>query len=167
MATKIYRNIITIYVIYIINILEQIKCLYKWQKEETFQVYQSSKKPRISVKTVSGKQNRNMDLQLELLETTISEQNSANLTNVKRRNKLQIQPRDLRNYKLMWDDLLYHFVFKTQSMDQIRMNGQTYTTLVFYRTILPNTKDTNAIQNQIICSQLFTVNAQEHPDQQE
>ena len=30
---------------------------------------------RISVKTVSGKQNRNMDLQLELLETIMSEQN--------------------------------------------------------------------------------------------
>ena len=37
-----------------------------------FQVYLSSKKPRISVKTVSEKQNRNMDLQLELLETVMS-----------------------------------------------------------------------------------------------
>ena len=29
---------------------------------------------------------------------------------------------------------------------------RTYMTLVFYRTILPKIKDTNAIQNQIICS---------------
>ena len=34
-----------------------------------------SKKPRISVKTVSVKQNRNMDLQLALLETIMSKQN--------------------------------------------------------------------------------------------
>ena len=43
------------------------------------------KKPRISVKTVSGKQNRNMDLQLALLETIMSKQNLP-----RKRNILQI-----------------------------------------------------------------------------
>ena len=61
----------------------------------------------------------------------------------------------------MWDDLFYHFVLNTQIWIN-KNDWQTYTTLVFYRTILPNTNDTNAIQNQIICSYLFTVNAQEN-----
>ena len=51
----------------------------------------------------------------------------------------------------MWDDLLNHFVLKTQIWKN-KKEGQTYMTLVFYRTILPNTKGANAIQNQIICS---------------
>ena len=50
-------------------------------------------------------------------------------------------------------------------MTQIWINKndrvQTYMTLVFCRTILPNAKDNNAIQDQIICSYLYTVNAQE------
>ena len=62
----------------------------------------------------------------------------------------------------MWDDLLYHLVLMTQTWIN-KSEGWTYTTSVFYRTILPNAKDTNAIQNQIICSYLFTVNAQELP----
>ena len=60
----------------------------------------------------------------------------------------------------MWDDLPYHFVLKTQIWKD-KNKGWTYTTSIFYRTILPNTKDANAIQNQIICSYLLTVNAQE------
>ena len=51
----------------------------------------------------------------------------------------------------MWDDLPYDFVFVTQTW-KIRMIGWTYMTLVFCRTILPNAKDNNAIQDQIICS---------------
>ena len=39
---------------------------------------------------------------------------------------------------------------KTQTSN--KYEGRTYTTLVFYRTILPKIKDTNAMQNQIICS---------------
>ena len=39
---------------------------------------------------------------------------------------------------------------KTQKSN--KYEGWTYTTLVFYTTILPKIKDTNAIQNQIICS---------------
>ena len=66
----------------------------------------------------------------------------------------------MKNYNLMWDDLLYHFVFITQIWIN-KNDGWTNMTLVFYRTILPNTKDANAIQNQIICSYLYTVNTQE------
>ena len=64
-------NIITIYIIYIM-IYWNIKCLFKMAERDTLQVYLSSKKPRISVKTVQEKQNRNMDLQLELPETIMS-----------------------------------------------------------------------------------------------
>ena len=51
----------------------------------------------------------------------------------------------------MWDELLYHLVLNTQIWIN-KNDWQTYMTLVFYRAILPNTRDTNAIQNQIICS---------------
>ena len=33
-----------------------------------------------------------------------------------------------------------------------KYEGWRYTTLIFYRTILPKNKDTNTIQNQIIYS---------------
>ena len=60
----------SIYNVYFMNILKQ-KCLYKWQKATSLGSL-SSKKPRISVETVYEKQNRNLDLQLELLETKMS-----------------------------------------------------------------------------------------------
>ena len=44
----------------------------------------------------------------------------------------------------MWDDLFYHFVYMTQTWIN-KNDGWTYMTLIFYRTILPNTKDANAI----------------------
>ena len=53
------------------NIIETKNDLYKWQKMTSLG-FLSSKKPRISVKTVYEKQNRNMDLQLGLLETKMS-----------------------------------------------------------------------------------------------
>ena len=53
----------------------------------------SSKKPRISVKTVYEKQNRNLDLQLKLLETKNVKVKSTNLTNIMKKNKLHIWPR--------------------------------------------------------------------------
>ena len=65
------------------------KCLYKWQKS-TLLGSSSSKKPRISVETVYEKQNRNMDLLLKLLETTIVRVNSAYLTKIRRKKSLQI-----------------------------------------------------------------------------
>ena len=47
-------------------------------------------------------------------------------------------------------DLPYHLCKKTQTSS--KYEGQTYTTLVFYGTILPKIKDTNTIHNQIIWS---------------
>ena len=52
------------------DILKQ-KWLYKWQKATSLGSL-SSKKPRISVETVYEKQNRNLDIQLQLLETKMS-----------------------------------------------------------------------------------------------
>ena len=70
MITKnIAEYIMKIYNIYYRYI--ETKCLHKWQKV-TSSGSPSSKRPKISVETVYEKQNRNMDLQLALLETTMS-----------------------------------------------------------------------------------------------
>ena len=94
------------------------------------------------------KNNRNMDLQLELLETIMLEQDLP----IWQKQEKEIYYKYIlrfKNYKYVgW--LTLPFVFKTQTSN--KYEGQTYTTLVLYRTILPNNKDTNAIQNQIICS---------------
>ena len=48
--------------------------------------------------------------------------------------------------------MTYSTIYVLKHEHQSKYEGWTYTTLVFYRTILPKIKDTNAIQNQIICS---------------
>ena len=45
-----------------------------------------------------------------------------------------------------------YFTICVKKQTSSKYEGRTYTTLVFYRTILPKNKDTNTIQNQIICS---------------
>ena len=55
-----------------------------------------------------------MDLQLELLETKMSEWTLPIWQKLKKEIIYEYSL-GLKNYKLMWDDLLYRFVFKTQT----------------------------------------------------
>ena len=66
-----YTKIYNVHIYYIFYKYIKTKCLYKWQKV-TSSSSPSSKQPRISVKTVYEKQNRNKDIQLTLLETKMS-----------------------------------------------------------------------------------------------
>ena len=62
----------TIYMIYVKNILEILNVVQMAESNNDM-FTGAARNQELSIKTVSRKQNRNLDLQLELLETTMSE----------------------------------------------------------------------------------------------